>query len=147
DRLANSRRRKSRPTQNCTIIRGIGDDCAVLRAGARRDCLVTTDFPLEGIHFRRDWHSPASVGHRCLTRGLSDIGAMGGEPAAVFLSLALPPDVAQSWVGRFFRSLVELAEKHGASLAGGDTAQSPKGILADIMVIGTVPKGEAILRS
>ena len=146
-RLANSGRQKSRPTQNCTIIRGIGDDCAVLRTGARRDSLVTTDFTLEGIHFRRDWHSPESVGHRCLARGLSDIAAMGGEPAAVFLSLALPPDVPQSWVGRFFRSLVELAEKHGASLAGGDTAQSPRGILADIMVIGTVPQGEAILRS
>jgi len=146
-RLASPPRRKSPKTQNATIIRGMGDDCAVLRAGARRDSLVTTDFTLEGIHFRRDWHSPESIGHRCLARGLSDIAAMGGEPAAVFLSLALPPDVPQSWVRRFFRSLVELAEKHGASLAGGDTAQSPQGILADIIVIGTVPMGKAILRS
>jgi thiamine-monophosphate kinase len=129
------------------IIRGIGDDAAVLRVGPDRDSLVTTDFILEGIHFRRDWHSPESVGHRCLTRGLSDIAAMGGQPLAIFLSLALPRDLPQSWVNRFMISLTKLAEKHGATLAGGDTSQSLAGILADIIVLGTVPKNRAILRS
>ena len=129
---------------------GIGDDCAVLRVLSRpgsTEILVTTDFTLEGIHFRRDWHPAESVGHRCLARGLSDIAAMGGEPVAVFLSLALPRDLPQSWVGRFARSLISLAEKHGATLAGGDTAESPNGILADIVVVGTAPKGKALLRS
>ena len=139
------RGRNGRP--NRAVLTGIGDDCAVLRLLAGRDSLVTTDFTLEGIHFRRDWHPPESVGHRCLARGLSDIAAMGGEPLAVFLSLALPRDLRQAWVGRFARSLISLAEKHGATVAGGDTAESPDGILADIIVIGTVPKGKAILRS
>ena len=112
-----------------------------------QDSLVTTDLILEGVHFRRDWHPPESVGHRCLARGLSDIAAMGGEPVAVFLSLALPRDLPQSWVNRFARSLISLAGKHGATLAGGDTAESPDGILADVIVVGTVPKGRAILRS
>ena len=129
------------------IVAGIGDDCAVLRLLPGRDCLVTTDFTLEGIHFRRDWHLPEAVGHRCLARGLSDIAAMGGEPVAVFLSLALPRDLPQSWVGRFVRSLVSLAQKYGAVLAGGDTAESPNGVVADIIVVGAVPKGKAILRS
>ncbi|HXX01765.1 MAG TPA: AIR synthase related protein, partial [Candidatus Acidoferrales bacterium] len=111
------------------------------------DILVTTDFTLEGIHFRRDWHPAESVGHRCLARGLSDIAAMGGDPVAAFLSLALPRDLPQAWVGRFARSLISLAEKHGATLAGGDTAESPDGVLADIVVVGTVPKGKAALRS
>jgi len=111
------------------------------------NCLVTTDFTLEGIHFRRDWHSAQVVGHRCLTRGLSDIAAMGGDPVAAFLSLALPRDLPQAWVGRFARSFISLAEKYGVALAGGDTAESPNGILADIIVVGTVPKGKAILRS
>ena len=89
-RMANPsiRGRNGRP--NRAVLTGIGDDCAVLRLLAGRDSLVTTDFMLEGIHFRRDWHPPESVGHRCLARGLSDIAAMGGEPVAVFLSLALP---------------------------------------------------------
>ena len=129
------------------LVAGIGDDCAVLRLPAGNEALVTTDFSLEGIHFRRDWHSPESVGHRCLARGLSDIAAMGGEPVAVFLSLALPIDVAQAWVNRFARSMVSLAEKYGARLSGGDTAESPNGILADIIVLGVVPKGKAVLRS
>src|SRR5437763_4130519 len=104
---------------------GMGDDCAVLRIGSDLDCLVTTDFSLEGIHFRRNWHSAESVGHRCLARGLSDIAAMGGEPVAAFLSLALPRNVPQSWVDRFARSLMALAKKYGVTLAGGDTAESP----------------------
>lgn len=129
------------------ILTGIGDDCAVLRPPSGCDLLTTTDFTLEGIHFRRNWHPPESVGYRCLARGLSDIAAMGGEPVAVFLSLALPRDLPQSWVNRFSVSLIGLSKEHGAVMAGGDTAQSPDGILADIIVIGSVPRGKAILRS
>jgi len=135
-----------RPTQPA-VLTGIGDDCAVLRLLPGRDSLVTTDFSLEGIHFRRDWHPPESVGHRCLARGLSDIAAMGGEPVAAFLSLALPRNLPQAWVGRFARSLISLAERFGVTLAGGDTAESPNGILADIVVVGAVPKGKSVLRS
>jgi thiamine-monophosphate kinase len=129
------------------LVTGIGDDCAVLRPPAGRELLVTTDLSLEDMHFRRAWHPAESVGHRCLTRGLSDIAAMGGQPLAIFLSLALPPDLPQKWVDRFYSGLLKLAKKHGVGLAGGDTAQSPDGILADILVIGSVPRGKAILRS
>jgi len=129
------------------IVHGIGDDCAVLRADPASEILVTTDFTLEGVHFRRDWHPAESVGHRCLARGLSDIAAMGGEPRAVFLSLALPGELPQSWVRGFIRGLTKLAGQYGVTLAGGDTAQSPGGILADIIVVGAAPRGKAILRS
>src|SRR5579863_7761069 len=88
-----------------SIVAGIGDDCAVLRLLPGRDSLVTTDFSLEGIHFRPDWHPPESVGHRCLARGLSDIAAMGGDPVAAFLSLALPRTLPQTWADRFLSSL------------------------------------------
>ncbi len=138
--------RSVRPSR-AAVFTGIGDDCAVLRLGPGQEALVTTDFSLEGIHFRRDWHPPESVGHRCLTRGLSDIAAMGGEPIAAFLSLAMPRDLPQSWVERFARGLISLAETFGVTLAGGDTAESPNGILADIVVLGTAPKGKSVLRS
>jgi thiamine-monophosphate kinase len=152
-------RRMARTGINPAVLTGIGDDCAVLRLtplkgrgrggirGGENDALVTTDLSLEGIHFRRDWHSPESVGHRCLARGLSDIAAMGGKPVAAFLSLALPRDLPQRWVRRFAGGLISLAERYGVTLAGGDTAESPDGILADIVVVGTVPKGKAFLRS
>src|ERR1700712_1319828 len=90
------------------VIKGIGDDCAVLRIPIGHEALVTTDFSLEGIHFRREWHSPESVGHRCLTRGLSDIAAMGGQPQAAFLSLALPKELPQAWVDGFLRGFLKL---------------------------------------
>ncbi len=109
--------------------------------------LITTDFSLEDVHFRRAWHPAESVGHRCLARGLSDIAAMGGEPLAVFLSLALPRELPQSWVDGFLRGLLKLASKFNVSLAGGDTAQSPGGVLADIVALGAVPKGKAVMRS
>jgi thiamine-monophosphate kinase len=137
---------RRRPRGRGPILAGIGDDCAIIRL-AGLDSLITTDFTLEGIHFRRDWHPPESVGRRCLARGLSDIAAMGGDPVAVFLSLALPRTLAPSWVTGFTRGLMGMAEQYGASLAGGDTAESPDGILADIIVLGAVPKGTAILRS
>jgi len=126
---------------------GIGDDCAVLRLPPGHEALVTTDFSLEGVHFRREWHPAHAVGHRCLARGLSDIAAMGGTPRAAFLSLALPLALPQSWVNDFVTGMLALARRYSVPLAGGDTAQSPGGILADIVVLGSVPAGKAILRS
>ena len=130
-----------------SVVTGIGDDCAVLSVPPGHELLVTTDFTIEKVHFRRDWHRPELVGRRCLTRGLSDIAAMGGEPRAAFLSLAVPSDVPQKWVDRFLKGLLDLAEEFKVPLAGGDTAQSAGGIQADIVVVGSVPRGKAVLRS
>lgn len=131
------------------VLHGIGDDCAVLDIPAGHETLVTTDFSLEGVHFRREWHPADACGHRCLTRGLSDIASMGGQPVAAFLSLAVPEDTPTRWIEQYLDGMLRLARKHGVTLAGGDTAQSPpgSGVLADMTVIGTVPAGEAILRS
>lgn len=126
---------------------GIGDDCAAVRIPPGHEALVTTDFSLEGVHFRRKFQPAASIGHRCLLRGLSDIAAMGGIPSAAFLSLALPRALPQAWVDEFLQGLLRLAEEFKVTLAGGDTAKSGGKILADIVVLGSVPKGKAILRS
>ncbi len=138
---------RRRVRAGASIITGIGDDCAVLRMPAGHQLLVTTDFTLENVHFRREWHPPEVVGWRCLTRGLSDIAAMGGEPRAAFLSMALDRGVPQKWVNRFLAGLLEAAEEFRVPLAGGDTAQSAGGIQADIVVVGSVPSGRAVLRS
>jgi thiamine-monophosphate kinase len=125
----------------------IGDDCAVLDPPRGHELLVTTDLCLEGIHFRRDWHPADSVGHRCLARGLSDIAAMAGEPLACFLSLGLPADIPQEWVDEFFAGFIKLAKRFGIPLAGGDTGESPHGVIADVMVVGSAPRGKAVRRS
>jgi len=132
---------------------GIGDDCAILRPPRGHELLVTTDFTLEGRHFRRDLHPPESVGHRTLARGLSDLAAMGARPLAAFLSLALPTEMLSTragrvWVERFFAGLRSLADRNAVPLAGGDTAESPSDlVLADIVLIGSAPAGRALRRS
>ena len=136
----------SRP-HNKEVAFGIGDDCAILQIPRGEQVLVTTDFSLEGVHFRRDWQSPECIGHRCLVRGLSDIAAMGGRPIAAFLSLALPSKTPQQWVDRFVDGLLRLALRYKVALAGGDTAQSRSGVAADIVVVGTVKRGTGVLRS
>jgi len=138
-------RRQVKPAAG--IVAGIGDDCAIVRVPRGHELLVTTDLSLEGIHFRRDWHPPEAAGHRCLTRGLSDIAAMGGNPIAVFLSMALPKNLPQAWVDGFIRGFLKLARRYRVALAGGDTAESPGGILADVIVVGSAPRGLAIRRS
>ena len=135
------------------IVRlGIGDDCALLRPRPGEELAVTTDLSIAGHHFRLDWHSPASVGHRALARGLSDLAAMGARPIAAFLSLGLPRELtAQSgrrpaWVDEFLGGLLSLADAYKLPLAGGDLSESPVA-MADIVLIGGVPCGRALLRS
>jgi thiamine-monophosphate kinase len=72
---------------------------------------------------------------------------MGGEPTAAFLSLALPPELPQSWVDQFLKGLLRLSKQFDVTLAGGDIANSPDGVLADIVVVGRVAAGKALLRS
>jgi thiamine-monophosphate kinase len=126
----------------------------VLRPRRGEELVVTTDLSLENVHFRRDWHPPQSVGHRCLARGLSDLAAMGARPEAAFLSLALPPELTGSWLQGFLDGFMALAEHHRVPLAGGDTAKSPPGmqkrgglVVADIVLLGSVPKSRSLLRS
>jgi len=146
-------RRDFGTSRSRTIALGIGDDCAILRPPIGSEILVTTDFTLEGRHFRRNLHPPESVGHRCLARGLSDLAAMGATPLSAFLSLALPADLVstakgRTWITRFFKGLRLLGKEHGITLAGGDTAQSPANvILADIVLLGAAPVGKSLRRS
>ncbi len=129
---------------------GIGDDCAILRSRPGEEIVVTTDLSLEGRHFRRNWHPAASIGHRALARGLSDIAAMGARPLAAFLSLALPAAVAKNaaWVDSFLDGLLTLAKLHRVPLAGGDTSEAVNdAVIADIVLLGAAPAGRALRRS
>ena len=150
---------KRRATPLPGLRQGIGDDCAVLAHSRQKDLLVTTDLFLEGIHFRRSWQKPDSLGHKALARGLSDIAAMGGTPRFVFLSLGVPRQNAQKgknaktgkttmkWLDGFLAGFFHLAAQSKVVLAGGDTGASAAGLLADVVVIGEVPGGRAVLRS
>ena len=137
---------------------GIGDDCALLRPRSGEELAITTDLSIAGRHFQLAWHPPEAVGHRTLARGLSDLAAMGALPVAAFLSLGLPRELAasrkskarnqsfSSWFDKFLDGFLALADPTGTPLAGGDLAESPL-FVADIVLIGAVRRGRALLRS
>ena len=153
--LREIRDRAGRAPRGISLRLGIGDDCALLAPRPGEELAVTTDLSIAGRHFRLDWHQPESVGHRTLARGLSDLAAMGARPVAAFLSLGLPRSLtmpagrrtgARSWVQRFLDGLLTLAAIHKTTLAGGDLSESPLAV-ADIVLVGAVPRGRALLRS
>jgi len=132
--------------QQNSIIKGIGDDCAILRPRANEDLVFTSDFVLEGRHFTLETHAAADVGHKALARSLSDLAAMGSEPVFCLVSLAVPARLAERWVPEFYKGLLTLAKKYKITLAGGDLAQFDK-VVADVICCGRVPRGKAMLRS
>jgi thiamine-monophosphate kinase len=84
------------------VTTGIGDDCAMLRIPPGCEVLITTDFSVENIHFKRAWHPAESVGHRCLARGLSDIAAWAGSRWRRFFLWRFPETCLNpGWTGSF----------------------------------------------
>ena len=140
------RRQSAQQVLPASLVRGIGDDCAIVRPDPKHDLVFTTDFALEGRHFTLETHTAADVGHKALARSLSDLAAMGSQPVFCLVSLALPPRLGARWVKGFYRGLLGLAASHSIALAGGDLA-SFDSVIADVMCCGRVPKGKALLRS
>jgi thiamine-monophosphate kinase len=144
--------RRRATSSNAELRLGIGDDCALMRLKPGEEVAVTTDLSIAGRHFHLGMHSPESVGHRALARGLSDIAAMGARPVAALLSLGLPRELTVSirkrisWIDRFLDGFLALADDYETPLAGGDLAESSLAV-ADIVLLGAVPRGSALLRS
>lgn len=114
---------------------GIGDDCAVIPWGDGRSLVVTTDLLVENVHFLRKRITPYDLGYKSLAVNLSDVAAMGAEPAATFLSLGLPSGTVEvEWCDAFFEGY----RSFGVPLLGGDTTSSPEGIVINITVLGLV---------
>ena len=111
-----------------TVV-GIGDDAAVLAAPDGR-VVATTDFLLEGRHFRRDWAGPADIGHRAAVRSLADVAAMGARPTALLVAFAAPPALSSAWALELSAGLAAEAARAGATVAGGDTARFDVVLLA-----------------
>lgn len=124
------------------VVCGIGDDCAVLAVPAGHELAVSIDTLVAGVHFFADC-DPASLGHKSLAVGLSDLAAMGAEPAWATLALTLP-SADSDWLTRFAAGLGGLAVEHGVQLIGGDTTRGP--LTVSIQVHGFVAVGKAVTR-
>ena len=128
-----------------TVLTGIGDDAAVLAAPDGR-VVATTDFVIEGRHFRRDWSSAADVGHKAAARSLADIAAMGAVPTALLIALAAPPELPVAWLRELAEGLAAECALTGASVAGGDTSRSATVLLA-VTGLGDLSGRGPVLRS
>jgi thiamine-monophosphate kinase len=130
------------------LIKGIGDDGAVIRQSSRRDLIVTSDLLIEGIDFHAHATPPRLLGHKALAVSLSDIAAMGARPCWSFLSLGLPRERWETnFKDEFMEGYLALADHFGVTLSGGDVSESTTGIVIDSIILGEVDSGAAITRS
>ena len=112
--------------QRKDVALGIGDDCAIVTVPENRQLAITTDTLIEGVHFPSAT-SPEDIACKAVAVNLSDLAAMGAEPAWLVLALSLP-QVDESWLQSFADSFRATAEQHNVQLVGGDTTQGPLSI-------------------
>ncbi|MBN3067873.1 thiamine-phosphate kinase [Pectobacterium brasiliense] len=121
---------------------GIGDDCALLTVADKQMLAVSTDTLVSGVHFLPDI-DPADLGYKSLAVNLSDLAAMGADPAWLSLAITLPKSNSQ-WLSAYSDSLFELLDYYGMQLVGGDTTRGPLSLT--LTIHGLVPAGRALTR-
>jgi thiamine-monophosphate kinase len=138
-------RQHSRRTPS--VIRGIGDDAAVVTSGAGQWSLLTTDLLAEGVHFDLRTATMADIGFRAAAANLSDIAAMGGHPQYLLVALAIPRTGTSSQVHQLYRGIMAACRPHRVQLIGGDTSASDGGWFLNVTLVGMVPPRKALFRS
>jgi len=127
---------KDKVPGNPGVILGIGDDAAVTVMNPGMMLLTTTDMLAQGVHFDLVWHEPVSLGRKSLAVNLSDIAAMGGIPRFTLLSLAIPAELNLEFIESFMSGFLEMADRFGVTLIGGDTSSSKTGFVISVTLIG-----------
>lgn len=122
---------------------GIGDDCALLNIPEKQTLAISTDTLVAGNHFLPDI-DPADLAYKALAVNLSDLAAMGADPAWLTLALTLP-EVDEPWLEAFSDSLFALLNYYDMQLIGGDTTRGPLSMTLGIH--GYIPAGRALKRS
>lgn len=134
--------------KRCNVARadvrlGIGDDAALLAVPAGQLLAVSADTLVAGVHFPHA-ATARDIGWKALAVNLSDLAAMGAEPAWAMLTLTLPSADAR-WVDEFVDGFATLAREYRVALVGGDTTQGPLSIT--VTIHGFVPDGAVLMRS
>lgn len=120
------------------VVKGVGDDAAVIEVNPEARLLVTGDMMVEGTHFLRERISPYDLGCKLMAVNLSDIAAMAGTPKFAVSFLGLPPDITVEEVEEIYRGAQSLAGRHGVAIIGGDTVRSP------VLTLGITLLGEGL---
>ena len=129
------------------VIVGAGDDCAVI--GRKRDArwqLLKTDAVVEGVHFL-PVEDAQRIGWKALCRAISDIAAMGGQPAHALITLAVSPSTSVARVQALYAGLRKAGRKYGVAIVGGETSRSPGPLFLSITLTGWVEREYCVLRS
>ena len=126
------------------IIKGIGDDCAVLPFNRQKFLLLTCDMLVEDVDFTRK-DKPYLVGRKSLGCCLSDIAACGGLPHYAQISLGLSPDTAVAWARELYRGIISAGKEFKVKIVGGDISRSNE-LIIDASLVGTVERKNLTLR-
>lgn len=140
------RLRRQLPISTADVVVGIGDDCAVLRAGDGRYLLVTCDAQVEGRHFVRGQATPYQIGRKALAVNLSDIAAMGGTPRYALVSLGLPNDTEVAFVDELYRGLMDEAQPFETQIVGGNLSSASELFVA-VTLLGEAAPEQLLSRS
>jgi len=124
---------------------GFNDDAAAIAPPPGCDLVLKTDGVIVGVHVFAD-DPPDAIARKALRMNLSDLAAKGAAPLGFLMSIALPKDVAESWVAQFAEGLGADADHYGCPLLGGDTDRTPGPAAVNIFAFGTVPHGRMVLR-
>ncbi len=138
------RLRKSIKT-DASVIKGSGDDCAVLAFDKNNYQLFTCDMIVEGVDFTLK-NDPSLIGRKALAVSLSDIAGCGGIPRHCVVSLGMPKDTSVSFIDKLFSGLVRLAKEYKVNIVGGDISRAPR-IVVDLSLLGLVEKKRLVLRN
>ncbi len=128
------------------VLRGIGDDAAVVRAGGEL-CVTSVDAMVQGVHFRLDDDSDIlrDVGWRALAGALSDLAAMGvGQAGEAYVALGVSSEVGEAGALELMRGLMELAGETGVVLAGGDVVAAPA-LMVSVTVVGWAQSADRLV--
>ncbi|HSE17477.1 MAG TPA: thiamine-phosphate kinase [Pyrinomonadaceae bacterium] len=131
-----------------SIVTGIGDDAAVFRSSSGKETIISTDLLVEDIDFRRTTTPPYLLGHKALAVSLSDLAAMGSRPLWSLISIGVPEDVWQTdFVDRMYDGWLDLGNRYGVQLIGGDTSRTNEHIVIDSIALGECSAGMSVKRT
>lgn len=135
---------KQKHYRQSSLIKGIGDDGAIIRPTA--DVAVASDTFVENIHFSRDTMTPFHIGYRLLAANLSDMAAMGAVPAFYLVSIVIPETWRDREVQDIFHGMKKLASVYNIDLIGGDTVSGSE-LTITVMILGFTDKNRIRYRS
>ena len=124
---------------------GLSDDAAFIKPPPGCDLVLKTDAIVGGVHFFPE-DAAQAVASKALRVNLSDLAAKGARPLGFLLSLAIPKDITDGWLGGFAEGLRGDAVLYSCPLFGGDTDRTPGPVTVSIAMFGSVPEGTMVRR-